>query len=80
MIYRQLCGDTIQLVDVLNWGLEVRPPRISVAIDTFTSIGKKALQRAILEVERCFFGNTHDHHTFSEQGGDDGKVVWSIRE
>ena len=40
-----------------------------------SNIGKTALQRAILEVERHLFGSTHDHHTFSEQGGDDGKVV-----
>ena len=38
------------------------------------------MQRAILEVERRFFGNANDHHAFSEQGNDDGKVVWSNRE
>ena len=62
-------------MDLSNWRLEVRPPQINVAIDTLTSIGKTALQRAILEVERRFFGNTNDHHTFSEQGNDNGKVV-----
>ena len=38
------------------------------------------MQRAILEVERRFFGNTNDHHTFSEKGKEDDKVVWSSKE
>lgn len=67
MIYTQLCNKTIQLVDLSHRGLEPRLPRISVDIDTSTSIGKTALQRAIIEVERRFFSNTHDDHlTFSE--------------
>ena len=40
----------------------------------------RRLQRAIVEVERRFCGNTHDHETFSEQGVAQGDVSWSDRE
>ena len=80
MIYRHLCNNVLQLVDLTSWGLEPRPPQIGVAIKTFTLIGRTSLQRAILEVERRFCGNNHDYDTFSEQGLAHGEVSWTSRE
>ena len=52
LVYKNLSAKSIELVNHEAWGVQKKPPRTLVDVDSFTSIGKTVLQRAKLEFER----------------------------
>lgn len=56
-LHKKLNSDTMEIIDVNNWGKTPKAPRVTVDVATWSDKGKECKQRALLECERKFFGN-----------------------
>ena len=59
--HRTLTSEKIMVADLEHWQKEKpRPPRVERNVADMTALGKIARQRAIIECERQFYGNTQN--------------------
>ena len=72
-VYKRLTSDTISLVDHDNWGLKTRAPRVTVNVSELSDGGCTTLNRAVIEFERRFMGNTANT-SFKEQGKEEERI------
>ena len=57
-VLRKLRLGTLQVIDQDNVTADPKIPRIAVSREELTDVGRTALDRAILESQRQFYGNT----------------------
>ena len=56
-LHNEYTSNTMYLIHLDEWKDQIHPPRRQVPVDDFSDNGRECRKRALLEVERRFFGN-----------------------